>query len=102
MKIEDSLSVAVGVALWQFRFIPGELSFAHLFSFPCINLITVLTLVTRRGEENRREVCKGCRPRENVIWIRSYESNRNSAERTRHRLEIRFEFAGGDGVELAS
>lgn len=47
------------------------------------------------------EVGKGCRPRENVIWIQSYESNRNSAERTRHRLEIRFEFAGGDGVASA-
>lgn len=46
----------------------------------------------RTGRQRERK--RDCR--ENVIWIRSYDSsNRNSAERTRHRLEIRF--AGGDG-----
>lgn len=75
----------------------GPLSFAHLFSFPRINLITRDVGGGVRGD---------CRPRENVIWIRSYDdSNRNSTERTRHRLEIRFEFAGGDertGVAMAA
>jgi len=54
---------------------------------------------TGRQRERERKRKRDCR--ENVIWIRSYdESNRNSAERTRHRLEIRF--AGGDGVKGAS
>lgn len=53
---------------------------------------------TLEGERGGRERERKRDCRENVIWIRSYDSsNRNSAERTRHRLEIRFA-GGGDGA----
>lgn len=85
MKIEGSRDVTPASVT--------SLSFAHLFSFSRINLITGRETVSGKGGRRGRD----CRPRENVIWIRPYDdSNRNSTERTRHRLEIRFEFAGGD------
>lgn len=95
MKIEQSLGVSGARARSRAASpYPALLSFAHLFSFSRVNLIYA-RLPRRWG---RIRAAPPYPPRENVIWIQSCdESNRNSAERTRHRLEIRFEFAGGDG-----
>lgn len=76
---------------WQCRLIWIALVCTSIFVSAHQSHYGPATLEGKRGGRERKRDC-----RENVIWIRSYdESNRNSAERTRHRLEIRF--AGGDG-----